>query len=99
MLYLDARSAFDVVQKELLIKNLHSIHSADSLLLHINNRLENRQTVLDYNGNLMGPIRDEQGLEQGGKNSSEYYKIFGKEQLEPRGLYVRKYYIRNWTSR
>ena len=81
VLYLDARSAFDVVQKELLIKNLHSIHSADSLLLHINNRLANRQTVLDYNGNLMGPIRDEQGLEQGGKNSSEYYKIFGKEQL------------------
>ena len=29
----------------------------------------------------MGPIFDEQGLEQGGSNSSDYYKIYGKEQL------------------
>ena len=30
----------------------------------------------------MGPISDERGLEQGGVNSSDFYKIFGKEQLE-----------------
>ena len=29
----------------------------------------------------MGPIFDELGLEQGGINSSDFYKIFGKEQL------------------
>ena len=29
----------------------------------------------------MGPIHDEQGLEQGGVSSSDFYKIFGKEQL------------------
>ena len=29
----------------------------------------------------MGPIYDEQGLEQGGVNSSDFYKIFGSEQL------------------
>ena len=29
----------------------------------------------------MGPIIDECGLEQGGVNSSDFYKIFGKEQL------------------
>ena len=29
----------------------------------------------------MGPIRDERGLEQGGVNSSDFYKIFGKDQL------------------
>ena len=29
----------------------------------------------------MGPLHDEQGLEQGGSSSSELYKIFGKEQL------------------
>ena len=29
----------------------------------------------------MGPIHDQQGLEQGGVNSSDFYKIFGKEQL------------------
>ena len=30
----------------------------------------------------MGPIGDERGLEQGGVSSSDFYKIFGKEQLE-----------------
>ena len=29
----------------------------------------------------MGPIIDEQGLEQGGVSSSDFYKIFGREQL------------------
>ena len=29
----------------------------------------------------MGPIHDECGLEQGGTSSSDFYKIFGKEQL------------------
>ena len=29
----------------------------------------------------MGPIDDEQGLEQGGVSSSDYYKIFAQEQL------------------
>ena len=30
----------------------------------------------------MCPILDEQGVEQGGINSSDFYKIFGKEQLQ-----------------
>ena len=30
----------------------------------------------------MGPLNDEQGLEQGGVSSSELYKIFAKEQLQ-----------------
>ena len=81
VLYLDASSAFDVVQKELLINNLFSLHKDDHLILHIANRLSNRETILDWNGVLMGPISDEQGLEQGGLNSSEFYKIFAKEQL------------------
>ena len=81
VLYLDAKSAFDVVQRELLIKNLFSIHGADQLLMHVDNRLNYRETILDWNGNLLGPINDQQGLEQGGKNSSDFYKIFGKEQL------------------
>ena len=40
----------------------------------------------------MGPIKDERGLEQGGVNSSDFYKIFGKEQLtmaQDSGLGVR----------
>ena len=29
----------------------------------------------------MGPIHDELGLEQGGPNSSEFYKLYNNEQL------------------
>ena len=82
VLYLDAAAAFDVVLKELLIKSLYSTQEADQSLLYLNNRLSNRQTYVDWNGTLMGPINDGQGLEQGGTNSSDYYKIFAREQLE-----------------
>ena len=82
ILYLDAKSAFDVVLRELLIKNLFNINSSCSQsLMYLNHRLENRKTFVDWDGQLMGPIDDEQGLEQGGANSSDLYKIFGKEQL------------------
>ena len=63
VLFLDAKSAFDVVLRELLIKNLFNINnSSGHSLLFLNNRLENRQTFLDWDGQLMGPIMDEQGL-------------------------------------
>ena len=82
ILYLDAQSAFDVVLRELLVKNLfHNCNTAGHSLLYINNRLGSRRTFIDWDGQLMGPIIDEQGLEQGGVSSSDYYKIYGKEQL------------------
>ena len=37
---------------------------------------------MSWDKQLVGPIFDEQGVEQGGINSGEFYKIFGKEQLE-----------------
>ena len=82
ILYLDAQSAFDVVQRELLIRNLHHAQPLSQSLLYINNRLQHRQTYVDWNGILMGPIHDQQGLEQGGVSSSDLYKIYAKEQLE-----------------
>ena len=83
VLYLDAKSAFDVVRTEALLRKLYFLkQEPDNLLLHVDNRLSHRQTVLDWNSHLMGPINDELGLEQGGINSSEFYKIFGKEQLQ-----------------
>ena len=81
ILYLDAKSAFDVVQLELLVKNLYHCGTDPTSLLVINNRLENRSTCLEWNKELVGPIQDERGLEQGGVNSGEFYKIFAKEQL------------------
>ena len=82
ILYLDAKSAFDVVLKELLIKNLFFSGTKGHSLLYLNQRLDSRQTFIDWDGQIMGPVNDEHGLEQGGPNSSDLYKIFGKEQLE-----------------
>ena len=81
VLYLDAESAFDVVLRELLVRNLYNANTDGHSLLYLNNRLENRQTCLDWEGQMMGPITDQRGLEQGGVSSSDFYKIFGKEQL------------------
>ena len=81
ILYLDAESAFDVVLRELLIRNLYNCGTTGHSLIYFDNRLKSRQTFIDWEGEIMGPIYDECGLEQGGVNSSDLYKIFGKEQL------------------
>ena len=81
VLLCDAQSAFDVVLRELLVRNLYNINTDGHTLLYINNRLGHRRTFIDWDGNLMGAIEDECGVEQGGVNSSDFYKIFGKEQL------------------
>ena len=43
VLYLDAKSAFDNVLKELLIKNLYNVQELDQSLIIVNNRLHNRK--------------------------------------------------------
>ena len=53
ILYLDAESAFDVVLKEILVKNLFNCSTTGHSLIYINNRLGNRKTVLDWDGNLL----------------------------------------------
>ena len=81
-LFLDAQSAFDVVQRELLIKNLYFCGTSNPSIVYIDNRLRSRTTFLDWDKSIMGPIADERGLEQGSVNSSDFYKIFGKDQLD-----------------
>ena len=81
ILYLDAMSAFDVVLRKLLIRNLFNSGTDGHSLMYLANRLGNRQTFVDWEGNLMGPIFDQCGLEQGGVGSSDFYKIYGREQL------------------
>ena len=79
-LFLDARSAFDRVIKEILIRNLFIAGTNDQRLIYINERLTNRKTFCDYRNELMGPILDIRGLEQGGISSSEEYKLYNNEQ-------------------
>ena len=81
LLFLDAKSAFDKVLPELLVRNLYKSGMEGNSVNFINNRLKNRRTYLDWDKTIMGPIYDELGLEQGGSNSSEYYKLYSNENL------------------
>ena len=71
----------DVDSRKFFINNLFHCGTDGHSLLYINNRLEGRTTVVEWNKQLMGPIKDEKGFEQGGANSGDYYKVYGKEQL------------------
>ena len=75
VIYLDAKNAFDLVLREILITDLYEIGIKDQGLVLIDEKLKNRKTVCEWDRILMGPIRDDCGVEQGGINSSEYYKV------------------------
>ena len=45
------------------------------------NRLASRLTFCEFNKKLSGPIRDQQGLEQGGLSSSDCYKLYNYDCL------------------
>ena len=80
-LYLDAKSAYDLVVKEYLIQELFETGISDQGLIMIDKRLANRKTICEWSKILMGPIKDQCGVEQGGVNSSDYYKVYNNEQL------------------
>ena len=82
LLFLDARSAFDTVVISFLVRNLYFSGMEGNSLSYINNRLCNRMTFCDWNREIMGPIHDLQGLEQGGCNSSDQYKTYNNNLLK-----------------
>ena len=82
LLFLDAMSAFDIVVIEYMVRFLYLSGVDGDALLFLNQRLTNRKTYLDWNQVLMGPISDEHGVEQGGVNSSDYYKLYNNQLLE-----------------
>ena len=82
LLFLDARSAFDTVVISFLIRNLYFCGMSGNSIHYLNNRLSNRVTFCDWNKEIMGPIKDQQGLEQGGCNSSDEYKMYNNDLLK-----------------
>ena len=81
VIYLDAMSAFDLALREFLINNIYECGIRDHGLLVIDQRLRNRKTICEWNKVMMGPIIDECGVEQGGINSSDFFKIYNNEQI------------------
>ena len=49
--------------------------------LYLNKRLLNRVTFCEWDRKLMGPIYDQHGLDRGGCNSSDLYKIYNNDVL------------------
>ena len=44
--------------------------------------LASKTTVYEWEGEVMGPAKDTTGFEQGGINSSDFYKLYNNEQLK-----------------
>jgi len=63
VLYLDAKSAFDLALKEHIINNLYDYGHRGQEVTLISMRLSNRKTVCEWDRVLMGPIDDECGVE------------------------------------
>ena len=82
ILLLDARSAFDTVVLSFLVRNLYLVGMKGNSLHYINNRLSYRLTYCDWEKEIRGPITDHHGLEQGGCNSSDLYKLYNNELLK-----------------
>ena len=81
-LYLDARSAFDRLVREILMRRMFLDGTADHALVYFDQHLTNRKTIIEWDKELLSPIHDEQGVEQGGIKSGELYKLNNNEQLQ-----------------
>ena len=82
LLFLDAKSAFDRVFIPYLVRNLYLTGMNSHSVLYMEKRLSNRITFCEFDKVVVGPVYDEQGLEQGGVPSSDCYKIYNNEMLE-----------------
>ena len=81
ILALDAQSAFDRCLRQVLCSELYKAGVSESAILYMDNRLASRKTIYEWDGVKMGPSEDMTGFEQGGMNSSDYYKLYNNEQL------------------
>ena len=81
LLFLDARSAFDVVVPELLLRQMYLSGMDGNTVNYMNHRLCNRRTYIDWDREIVGPIMDEHGLEQGGGSSGDFYKLYNNDLL------------------
>ena len=80
-LFLDAKSCFDRVRVQNVIKNAYRTGTSDSSLNLISNRLSNRSSFIKFNNDVIGPIHDSLGVEQGGLLSDRIFRLVGNDQL------------------
>ena len=78
---IDAKSAFDKLVRECVIRNAYLAGTRGHSLLYFDSSLENRETNVEYDKVLIGPIKDVVGVEQGRVNSDKQYKLCYNVQL------------------
>ena len=71
-LFLDAKSSFDVVRQNAVVA-AYKAGTTDQGLLYLDARMANRRTFPQWGTEIMGPISDLLGLEQGAVNSDSLY--------------------------
>ena len=76
ILALEAQSAFDLCLRQVLCGELYKAGVAGSAILYMDNRLDSRRTVYEWEGVKKGPAADTTGFEQGGINSGDYNKLY-----------------------
>ena len=81
VLFLDAKSAFDVVIRQNVIVDAYKAGTRDQGLIYLDNRMKNRRTFPQWETTLLGLIEDKRGLEQGAVNSDRLYKLYNNTQL------------------
>ena len=69
VLFLDVKSAFDVVIRQNVIVDAYKAGARDHGLIYFDNRMKNRRTFPQWETTLLGPIEDKRRLEQGAVNS------------------------------
>ena len=82
LLALDAQSAFDRCLRQVLVSELYKASVSPAAIMMIDKRLASRTTVYEWQEEMMGPAPDMTGFEQGGVNSSDFYKLYNNEQLK-----------------
>ena len=82
MIFLDARCAFDKTINSILANQMFHAGTKDKRLLYLDNRLCNRITFIQWDRRIMGGIKDEVGIEQGGVHSSDLYTLYNNEHLD-----------------
>ena len=82
VIFLDAKTAFDKILREIVIKYAYLAGSQDQGVLYLDNRLKRRQAFVEWDKTLMGPILDLLGVEQGGCNSDRLYKLANNQELK-----------------
>ena len=82
LLLLDAQSAFDRVVIEHAIRCAYLAGTDDEGLVYLDRRLRSRLTYIECDKQLIGPIHDTVGVEQGGCASDRIYRLVNNEQLK-----------------